>query len=407
MSQWIPAILALSALIIIHEYGHYFFARRTGMHVRRFSVFGIGPVLFRLFTYKSCEYVICAVPFGAYVQIAGMESEEAEEEMRQEAEGDGGSTPPDDPNAPPPAPKGYRNFRDSSFIARFLTLAGGPIFNYLAAIIIGVLLFLSAGMQAVSGAKVVSFGESSPLEEAGIRVDDQFLKIADTPIRGSQAVERVQEAGIEHLGERVEVVVMREDKEQIYCVKLNDISPALGVNIGAIATFEPVPPATAIIEGIKYPFVQSARQLKFLGEMITGKRKGNLGGPVGIVSAMANSAKDGLTSFLMISALISGLLGLFNLLPIPALDGGRLVFVIFNAISPKKIALRIEEQVHTWGLLALLLFMAYATVGDVGRLGASKTNWKGELSNIRARIIDAEVDARGGPRGCAADQDVN
>ena len=402
MFQWIPAILTLSVLIIIHEFGHYFFARRSGMLVQRFSVFGMGPVLFRLFTYKGCEYVISAFPFGAYVQIVGMESEETEEAMRAELQDkDKDKTSSSPGESKPEATQGYRNFRDSSFLARVMTLAGGPIANYTAAIFIAVALFLTAGMQQITGAKIQGFAaEHSALEAAGLRLGDQFVEIEGQTIRGPESVLRVQKAGQDHLGEKIDVTVLREGEEYQYCVQLNEQAPAMGVNIGAIASYESVHPGTAILEGIKYPFVQSKQQLTFLGQMIVGDRPGSLGGPVAIVSTMAAQAKDGFASFFMIAALISALLGLFNFLPIPALDGGRLVFVFFNAISPKKIPLRVEEQVHSYGMLLLLAFMVYATIGDVNRLGASKTHWDTEISHIRTEILDAELDQKGGPGGC-------
>ncbi len=339
--EWLLAIVALCLVIIVHEFGHYVAAVATGMKVDRFSVFGIGPAILRLGTYRGTEFVIGAIPFGAYVLIRGME--------------------PDDEAAEAPDPDSP-NFRDKPLWARFLALFGGPAANYLAAMAIFFGIFASVGMETVA---VGGFTESSPARAAGLEVGDRFVELAGTPIEPPGAAAKVVEATKAHLGETVPVTVDRDGTLVTVEVPLNPEPPALGVNLTVSPWGQDVPLSTAARMAVARPLEISAAQLSALYLLVTGKLEAELSGPVGIVKQIKQSAEAGAVPFFFMTAFISTLLGLFNLLPLPALDGGRIVFLGYELVTRRRPSPQVEGWVHGIGLIALLLMMVLVTIGDV------------------------------------------
>lgn len=369
---WVIAILALSALVIIHEFGHYLCARASGMHVHRFSMLGIGPVLLKLFTYKGTDFVISAIPFGGYVQIAGMESA--------------------DPDAPPePIPPGQESnlFRDKPLWARIFAIAGGPLANYLTAILIVVGVYATAGINSPVGLEVTGFAEASPAQAAGLQAGDIFVSVDGEVLRGPEQTSptRLNEITSARQGQTVDVVVQRGDDEVTLPVTLGQAPRALGVDLRVDLEYTEVPFAEALSRGAAYPFIKTAEQGAALWSMITGETAGRVGGPVAIAQAIKSSADSGLLDFLIFSAFISTLLGMFNLLPVPALDGGRLVFLFFEMIARRPANPRAEEWVHAIGMIGLLGLMAWATVGDVR--GPQTAPWEETASTYRAEMAKA------------------
>ena len=355
----LAAIVALCVVIIIHEFGHYFAAVSTGMKVDRFSVFGIGPAIFKLGTWRGTEFVVGAIPFGAYVLIRGME--------------------PEDPDAPPDessemdaeARRASPNFRDKPLVSRMAVLAGGPGANYLAAIVLFFGVFAWAGMPGpIEAITIGSVGESTPAEAAGVQAGDELIAIGDTTIDPTKRGSDVKEALDRHRGSDFRLLVEREGEPVELVANLPADSDALlGITYGGRAgSRQAVPFTTAATAAVREPFVQSAAQLQGLYLLVTGRLDADPQGPVGIVTHIARSADAGIIPFVWTAALISTLLGLFNLLPLPALDGGRLVFLGYEAVARRRASPHIEERVHGYGMLALLLLIAVITVGDIRRL---------------------------------------
>ena len=139
----------------------------------------------------------------------------------------------------------------------------------------------------------------------------------------------------------------------------------MGISVQGDAPRVPVPFTTALVEGAKFPFVLSAQQLEGLWQLITGQLEADLGGPVELGFQLARSSSEGAVSLFFMAGLISTLLGLFNLLPIPALDGGRLVFLLYEAVARRRASAKVEELVHGYGMLVLLALLVVITVGDI------------------------------------------
>lgn len=352
--DYATAALALCVVIMLHEGGHYVTAVWSGMKVDRFSVFGIGPAILKLGTWRGTEFVIGAIPFGAYVLIRGMEAEE-------EPPPPGTRTDPDS-----------FNFRDKPIAKRALTIAGGPIANYIVAFVTFFGVFAIYGIkQPPQAIEIKTFGDESPAQAAGAEVGDQIVRIAGLDIDPALRGNDVSPAATAHRGETVAMLVRREGQELelMLAVPTGDVPP-LSVQMEGVGSVRAdVPLGTAVSTAFERPIEMSILQLQgiksiFKGEVSTDK----VGGPVEIVKTVAGAAAVGLPDFLEMVAVISSLLGLFNLLPLPALDGGRLAFLGYEAIAKRRAAPRIEEAVHGYGMLLLLGLIFVITVRDIQRL---------------------------------------
>jgi len=360
----VVAIMALCVVIILHEAGHYFAAVWTGMKVDRFSVFGIGPPVVKLGTWRGTEFVLSAIPFGAYVLIRGMEPEDEEQaEARRAGEADGSAQA---------AKKSSVNFRDKPLWARMLVLLGGPAANYLSAMAILMAVFVFAGVRGPrEHLDVADFGPTSSAQAAGMELGDELSTIGGVAVEPAKGVLGVNALTGPARGKTVEVVVLRDGAPQTLQLDIPDEGPAMGVGFGAVPRHT-VPLGEAVSKAVSEPVKVTTNQLTMLGAAISGLFKGGdtpeFGGPVAIVDHIADRARIGLIPFLVTTAFISTLLGMFNLLPMPALDGGRLAFLGYEAVTRRRASARIEEYVHGYGMLALLGLIALITVGDVRRL---------------------------------------
>lgn len=345
----IVAIVALCFVIIIHEGGHYLAAVWSGMKVDRFSVFGIGPSILKLGTWRGTEFVISAIPFGAYVLIRGMEPDREEGPPRE------GPPPEDSPN-----------FRDKPLLSRMLVIAGGPIANYLLAMGLFFGIYATAGVPQIDRISVGEFAEDSAGREAGMEEGDELVQIGGTVIDPAARQPGVVAATEPYAGKPVDIVVRRDGELVTVTPTLPEDTHAMGVILVEHASRQPVPLGVAVQRGLSKPFKESKNQLVALGQLFTGKiSTSKMEGPVKIVGYIAKSAEAGIVPLVYMAALISTLLGMFNLLPLPALDGGRLTFLAYEAIARRRANPHVEELVHGYGMLALLALILLITVGDI------------------------------------------
>lgn len=374
----LAAIVALCVVIIIHEGGHYLAAVWTGMKVDRFSVFGIGPTILKLGTWRGTEFVISAIPFGAFVLIRGMEPSDEGEPTGPHGASHGDAID-DDAWAKAmasakgePASKAARaaspNFRDKPLWARATVLAGGPLANYVTAMLIFFAVFLAAGVPGKADRiEVTKLTEGQPAAVAGIHEGDRIVKVGDVAIDPALGTQAVVDATTPHRGQTVEITVLRGGQELVLPVQPNgdESEPALGAMLAQGADVRPVGVGEAAVLAVNEPIRITRDQLGGLYRWATGQLKAEMQGPARIVKHIATSIESGLLSFLKTVALISTLLGMFNLLPLPALDGGRLTFLGYEALSRRRASARVEELVHGYGMLALLVLIALVTVGDI------------------------------------------
>lgn len=357
------AFLGVSLLIVFHEYGHYLCARATGMRVDRFSVLGIGPVIWRLGKRNGTEFVISAIPFGAYVHIVGMEAGDDPAQALPplpEETPDGKITPPpvtyaaDDPFL----------YRNRPVWARMLAILGGPLANYVAATVLYVGLFVAVGPEE----PVTVRATSQMLESAataGVKQGDEFIRANGQALEGTGPAARLAAVTEANKGKTIELVVKREGAEVPLQVPVNEEGRiGVGLRAGSITRI-PVSAGEGVLLGFKEPWIVSWKNLQGLGQLFTGKAGiSQMSGPVGIVQGVAQAAEEGPASYIKWLAMISALLGLFNLLPLPALDGGRMVFMLIESVLRRPVNRHVEEMIHGYGMLALLGLILYVTLAN-------------------------------------------
>lgn len=342
------AIVGLGALIVVHELGHMLVARGLGMRVEKFSV-GFGPALLR-WRGKRTVYQLAAVPLGGFVHIAGMNPHEPL------PEGDPGS------------------YANKSPGARFATILAGPLTNYLFAIVIMLGVLLAWGVPKTSDVVggVADVAGGSPAAKGGLRPGDVIVTIDGTEPRTNRHVtELIQEAG----GKPQTYVVRRGEEThtlQVAATRSGEVY-RIGITFDQRLEFADVGPGRAVLLALAYPFIKSAEVIGNLGLVFSGKvGVDQMGGPLEIVRQLKMSFEDSLVMALIFLAMLNVFLGLFNLFPIPALDGGRLIFLLYTLVTRRPVNQRIENAVHTVGFLLLLGLIALITLKDATRIFGSE-----------------------------------
>jgi regulator of sigma E protease len=338
----IAAILAVSGLIVLHEAGHMVAARRLGMRVERFSV-GFGPVLWSTVR-GGTEYAVSALPLGGYVKIAGMA---ATDEIS-----------PDDQTA----------YCNKPAWRRVLVLAAGPGANYVVAVLLAVGLLATVGLPAPDGSsRVGELTPGMPGALAGLQVGDRIVSVDGRAVGDWHAlVAELQR----HPGQEVELVVERGEPARPQPIRL---TPRNDGGIGRVG-FRPftvrrqLGPIDAAVEGFSVTNARAWDNLVGLGQLLKREQKAELAGPVGIVQELVRGARLGPDLFLTIVWNVSIALALLNLLPLPALDGGRLVFIAIEVVTRRRVNERIEGIVHGIGFAALLLMLLLVTFGDFAKM---------------------------------------
>src|SRR4051812_36377053 len=327
-------ILGLGVLMVVHEGGHYLAARAFKMRVTRFSI-GFGPALFRHTPKDSpTTYQIAIIPFLAYVQIAGM-------------------NPLEDID-----PKDEGSYANASLVGRITTIVAGPLANYLFA---SVLFFASIiiGGQLVPTTKI-NVQPNSAAEAGQMKTGDKVVEVAGQPINEWDQMRSLIAASP---NKPVDIGVEREGSVLHLTVTPATIANGEGrIGVESVYYSRPAKMREALVYAVREPAEVVIGTMVGLGQMLTGKQKPDLAGPVAIVRETAKAAGGGPARFFGILGLISAYLGAFNLLPIPALDGGRLMFLAYEATTRRRPDPKVEAQVHAVGLLMMLALVLFVTI---------------------------------------------
>lgn len=332
-------VVVFLLLILPHELGHFLVAKASGMKVERFSL-GFGPKLWGI-KRKETEYIISALPLGGYVKIAGMQPGE------QWIEG---------------------GFYSKSLSKRLAVLLSGSAMNFLVSIILFSLIFM-VGFNTVD-LKTPVVGEiipGSPAQEAGIKPGDRILAVNEHKIKEWQQMASLIQSYREG---KLKLLILRgEDKLMVevepkyypeYKKKLIGISPST-----KFVRYNPL--ASLVLGAGRVAFFIGFIFQALMG-MITGKVPAQFAGPVGIMEYVGEATRLGIIPFISLAALLGVNLGLFNLFPIPALDGGRLLFLILEVIRRKPVEVELQEFAHYIGFLILIILMLLITYQDILRL---------------------------------------
>lgn len=335
------AILGLALLIVFHEGGHFLVARLCGMRVERFSV-GFGSPLVS-FKHGETVYQLAPIPLGGFVQITGLNPHEDFDRS--------------DPNVYPNRPRWMR----------MSVLAAGPVANYLTASVLALFIFIGFG-KLTNTTLIDEVVPGSAAESVGMKPGDVLVDANGKPVSATAPISVVVR---ESKGQPVTVRAVRNGQPVTFIVTPRKDGASgdylIGIRLGFVR--ERVPVLSAAKEAIVLPVVASADMLKGIWEMIVGKQKASLSGPVGIAREMARAADRGLLDFLQLMMMLSIYLALFNLLPIPALDGGRILFIGINAargVSGRgEVNAKTEATVHMVGLVLLLGVFVVVTFKDI------------------------------------------
>jgi regulator of sigma E protease len=332
-------ILGLGLLMVIHEGGHYLAARWFGMRVIKFSL-GMPPVLARFQPKGSpTTFQIGAIPFFAYVQIAGLNP------LEEIDKNDKGS------------------YANASLIGRIVTIFAGSLANYLVA---SVFFFGSLMITGEPHATTqVTVMPDQPAAQAGMRDNDRVLEVDGTKVDSWEHFRTL-------IGKRpslaTPVLVQRGDEKLTLTITPSPSGEGGQGRIGAktVEASTPIPVGAAVKQAVLLPPLVVANVVVGLARVVTLKQKAELGGPVAIVTEGSKAAEQGPGELLRFLGLLSASLAAFNLLPFPALDGGRLVFLGYEALSRRRPDAMIEAHVHVVGFFMLLALMLVVSWRDIG-----------------------------------------
>jgi regulator of sigma E protease len=328
----IYAILAFSLLIVWHELGHFTLAKLNGIKVEEFSL-GMGPKLFGI-KGKETEYIIKALPIGGYVKMLG-ENEDSSDK---------------------------RAFVNKSAKQKLSVVAAGPINNLILAVILFAISISIMGNYIPTISKVV---KDSPAMEAGILVGDEIKRAGGEKVTSWTDFLVVMS---KNEGESLEIEVLRDGEIKDVTVK-PEIAEGEKVEryiIGIAPTAIKPNFIQSIGHGLKETGSTMKQTLGFFGTLFKGKAKmSQVGGPLTIITVTGKVAKAGVPNLILFTAFLSVQLGIFNIIPFPALDGGWIFMLLFEIITGKKLNDDVVGKINYVGFMILMALMVLVTIKDI------------------------------------------
>ncbi|MBQ9728593.1 MAG: site-2 protease family protein [Clostridia bacterium] len=382
------AIVILLAMVTIHEFGHYVAGKALGFKINEFSV-GFGPALFKRRSKKTGElFALRLVPLGGYCAFDGEDEVDDEEEKKPDQdspfeelpESQTGSQTENDGVGKKeefeyPQPRGER-FNDQPPWKRIIVLIAGATMNYLLAVCLIILMFASVGRPLYSvmerpaevppAATEYTLIDETPVEKELLAVGDVILKIDGRNVY--MITDYIDALDGKKAGEWVPVTVLRGEEKRTVWIQLaknadfknlsdtETLLHSMGI-YGLAPTIERQGFFPTIGHSFGYSVKIGGTVLRSLGELLTGKIGiKSMGGPVTTISVTAEAASSGWLSFLNIAAFIGVNLAVFNLLPVPALDGSKVIFCLIEWIRKKPVNRKVESMIHFIGILFLFGF---------------------------------------------------
>lgn len=342
MFTFIIALFVLSVLIFAHELGHFLLAKRVGIKVEKFAI-GFGPQVFGLKRGETI-YAINIIPFGGYVKMYG---EETFEKL------------PD-------------SFASKSVGARAGVVSAGVIFNIILAFFLLSFVFMVGAPVSVDDSEqgnitVLEVQKDSPAEKAGLQAGDKITELSfGEDLLKAETVASVQDFISEHEGQVVGIKYLRG--EEVFDTEATP-TPLLGIAMDKIA-IKSLPIHKAVWEGFKETIFLTVMMAKMFGVLIAdifkgGDMAGEVRGPVGIFSMVGQAAGFGFIYLLRFVALLSLNLAILNMIPVPALDGGHLLFLGIEAIRRKPVSQKTLQIANGIGFMLLILLMVLVTFNDI------------------------------------------
>tara|TARA_Y100000816_G_scaffold241540_1_gene188359 strand:- start:391 stop:1506 length:1116 start_codon:yes stop_codon:yes gene_type:complete len=366
LSFLVPFIILLTVVVFVHEYGHYYFAKKYGVGITDFSI-GFGKELFGFNDKSGTRWKFCSIPLGGYVKFFGdrnVFSQSEQEELLK---------------------KYNKNDQQKLFVTkplyqRSLIVFAGPLANFILAILIFVFIYMFAGKD-FTPAQINEVQKDSPAYSAGIKNGDVILSINNKKVSSILEVSTFINTSIT---DNVIIKVRRNDNEMDFNVKPKIIKSTdslgnkinkkiIGIKITPLNNElrkERLGPATALFYAFKETWFVIQASFDFVISLFKGKGDTTqLGGPIKIAKITGQVAQHGFIAFLSIMAYISISLGFINLFPIPMLDGGHLMFYAFEKILGKPLSQKTQEGFFRIGLFLLIFLMLFTTINDLKDIG--------------------------------------
>ena len=337
--QYVLAILGLSLIIMVHEFGHFIFARISGMHVEEFFL-GFGPRLFKYKAKNGTVYGIKAIPVGGYVKIFGMDRrEKISDEMKK------------------------KSFYTKTFLRKFLVIFGGAGSNVVFAVIL-IWIFLSMGVLAPNNT-IDYVHPGTPADISGFEVGDKVISLEGEDIKNWDDFVRLN---ISHPGEEVTYTVIRDGGELDIPVELDNVEGEGFLGVSPAYSEKKLGFGEILTEGFKMTWEVSTTYFKLFGMLFTGQLSFDEArpvSPVGIVSIFQQSVALGFQNFLLFIALVSIIIGFGNLIPILPLDGGNIVLIIIESIRKRPIPIKVFDVLNSIGIFVMISILIVGFVFDI------------------------------------------
>tara|TARA_B100000902_G_scaffold264139_1_gene250282 strand:- start:334 stop:1446 length:1113 start_codon:yes stop_codon:yes gene_type:complete len=366
LSYILPFIALILVVVFIHEYGHYYFAKRYGVGVTDFSI-GFGQEIFGWNDKSGTRWKICWIPLGGYVKFFGDRNVFSQADQQKILE------------------KYNEEELKKLFVLkplyqRVLIVFGGPLANFLLALVIFFSIYTFVGKD-FTPAVINEVQKDSPAMVGGLKDNDIILEIDGNKVK---SIMEVSKYIMMSTNELIDFKVKRSIEELVLQIKPNIVPSEdnlgnkinkrmVGIKLGAYnneINHVKLGPAQAIYHAAHEVYYVSISSLKYIGAMIFGNADtSQLGGPIRIAKISGQVAEFGLLAFISMMAYISISLGLVNLFPIPMLDGGHLMFYAFEKVLGRPLSQKTQEGFFRIGLFLLLSLMIFTTFNDLKDLG--------------------------------------
>jgi regulator of sigma E protease len=369
LSYIIPFLVLIVVVVFIHEYGHYYFAKRYGVGVTDFSI-GFGKEMFGWNDKSGTRWKICVIPLGGYVKFFGdrnVYSQADNEKIIKEYS---------------------KEDQDKLFVLkplyqRALIVFGGPLANFLLAILIFFSVYTFAGKD-FTPAVINEVQKDSPAMVAGLKDNDIVVSIDGNEVTSIMEVSKYIMMSTD---EFINFTVNRYDQNLTFRVKPNIVEGEdnlgnkiskrmIGIKLGAYnneVNHVKLGPTKALFYAVNEVYYVSTSSLKYIGSMLTGNGDtSQLGGPIRIAKISGQVAEFGILPFISLMAYISISLGLINLFPIPMLDGGHLMFYGIEKVLGRPLSQKTQEGFFRIGMFLLLSLMFFTTFNDLKDVGLFK-----------------------------------
>ena len=363
MTYILSFVILISIVVFVHEYGHYYYAKKFGVGVTDFSI-GFGKEIFGYNDKHGTRWKLCLIPLGGYVKFYG--------------DTNASSVPNSDDQRDDLEKSKLLNYKPLH--QRAIIVSAGPIANFVLAIVIFSIIFLTVGKDK-SIPIISSVVENSPAQRAGLQSNDQITFVNNKKINSINEVAKFIALSDSDV---VRIEVLRQNKPLAFSVKTetksvkdnfgNNIKrKMIGIKISPLKnklTREKLGPVKSIYFAFFETYNTIAITLSYIGKIIAGSESADqLGGPIKIAQVSGQVAEHGLIPFLSIMAYISISLGLINLFPIPLLDGGHLFFYFIEFIRGKPLSGKVQLIFYKFGIFVLFSLMFFATFNDLKSLG--------------------------------------